>query len=110
MATLQMRFLRNLTSVCKGLLQDSGYELRHRQAGTLTFTLHLTDGACMLGADYFALACRRIRDLNDTIDKLVREKVHWERRIRKLGGPDYTQNAPCWELNGLHWPDAGSGI
>ena len=48
----------------------------------------------MLGADYFASACRRIRDLNDTINKLVREKGHWERRIRELGGPDYARNAP----------------
>ena len=37
---------------------------------------------------------RRIRDLNDVINKLVREKGHWERRIRELGGPDYARNAP----------------
>ncbi|KAK9836708.1 hypothetical protein WJX74_006476 [Apatococcus lobatus] len=36
----------------------------------------------------------RIRDLNDVINKLVREKGHWERRIRELGGPDYARNAP----------------
>ncbi|XP_063932598.1 pre-mRNA-splicing factor ISY1 homolog [Zophobas morio] len=31
----------------------------------------------------------KIRDLNDEINKLIREKRHWEYRIRELGGPDY---------------------
>ena len=31
----------------------------------------------------------RLRDLNDEINKLLREKGHWERRIVELGGPDY---------------------
>eukprot|EP00560_Eucampia_antarctica_P002426 CAMPEP_0197837668 /NCGR_PEP_ID=MMETSP1437-20131217/32839_1 /TAXON_ID=49252 ORGANISM="Eucampia antarctica, Strain CCMP1452" /NCGR_SAMPLE_ID=MMETSP1437 /ASSEMBLY_ACC=CAM_ASM_001096 /LENGTH=211 /DNA_ID=CAMNT_0043444877 /DNA_START=27 /DNA_END=659 /DNA_ORIENTATION=- len=30
-----------------------------------------------------------IRDLNDAINKLWREKYHWNRRIHELGGPDY---------------------
>ena len=30
-----------------------------------------------------------IRDLNDQINKLMREKWHWNRRIKELGGPDY---------------------
>lgn len=33
----------------------------------------------------------RIRDLNDEINKLIREKGHWERRIKELGGPDYSR-------------------
>jgi pre-mRNA-splicing factor ISY1 len=36
----------------------------------------------------------RIRDLNDEINKLMREKSHWERQIVKLGGPDYARSAP----------------
>lgn len=28
----------------------------------------------------------RIRDLNDQINKLLREKKHWEQRIKELGG------------------------
>lgn len=36
----------------------------------------------------------RIRDLNDEINKLMREKSHWERRIVQLGGPDYARTAP----------------
>ncbi|XP_023331985.1 pre-mRNA-splicing factor ISY1 homolog [Eurytemora carolleeae] len=32
----------------------------------------------------------RIRDLNDHINKLLREKMHWETRIRELGGKSYS--------------------
>lgn len=32
----------------------------------------------------------RIRELNDEINKLMREKHMWERQIASLGGPDYT--------------------
>lgn len=35
----------------------------------------------------------RIRDLNDEINKLLREKGHWERQIKTLGGPDYAVTA-----------------
>ncbi|XP_050203665.1 uncharacterized protein LOC126653774 [Mercurialis annua] len=37
---------------------------------------------------------RCLRDLNDEINKLIREKGHWERRIIELGGPNYTKHAP----------------
>lgn len=36
----------------------------------------------------------KLRDLNDEINKLLREKGHWERRIVELGGPDYGKIAP----------------
>lgn len=36
----------------------------------------------------------RLRDLNDEINKLIREKGHWEARILELGGPDYAKSAP----------------
>lgn len=32
-----------------------------------------------------------IRDLNDEINKRMREKRHWEKRIVQLGGPDYAR-------------------
>ncbi|KAL3806312.1 hypothetical protein ACHAXA_007939 [Cyclostephanos tholiformis] len=32
-----------------------------------------------------------LRDLNDDINKLFREKHHWNRRIRELGGKDYNK-------------------
>lgn len=31
----------------------------------------------------------QVRDLNDEINKLMREKLAWEHRIKELGGPDY---------------------
>eukprot|EP00262_Sarcandra_glabra_P014588 TRINITY_DN4292_c0_g1_i4.p1 TRINITY_DN4292_c0_g1~~TRINITY_DN4292_c0_g1_i4.p1 ORF type:complete len:296 (+),score=55.02 TRINITY_DN4292_c0_g1_i4:120-1007(+) len=43
----------------------------------------------------------RLRDLNDEINKLLREKVHWERRIVELGGPNYTKHgAKITDLDG----------
>lgn len=36
----------------------------------------------------------RLRDLNDEINKLLREKGHWEDRIKELGGPDYRRIGP----------------
>lgn len=36
----------------------------------------------------------KIRDLNDEINKLLREKGHWEVRIKELGGPDYGKVGP----------------
>jgi hypothetical protein len=31
----------------------------------------------------------KIRDLNDEINRLMREKHQWEKRIKELGGVDY---------------------
>ena len=36
----------------------------------------------------------KVRDLNDAINKLMREKGHWERQIKSLGGPDHFRTAP----------------
>jgi len=36
----------------------------------------------------------RIRDLNDEINKFIREKVRWERRIIELGGQNHLAQAP----------------
>jgi len=36
----------------------------------------------------------RIRDLNDEINKLLREKRHWENQISYLGGPHYRRYGP----------------
>ena len=36
-----------------------------------------------------ALGEQRIRDLNDELNEMMKEKRRWEERIRKLGGPDY---------------------
>jgi len=36
----------------------------------------------------------KLRDLNDEINKLLREKGHWEDQIKELGGPDYRKVGP----------------
>jgi len=36
-----------------------------------------------------ALGEHRLRDLNDEINKDLREKGHWEEQVKALGGPDY---------------------
>jgi pre-mRNA-splicing factor ISY1 len=36
----------------------------------------------------------KIRDLNDEINKLLREKAHWEDRVKELGGTDFKKTAP----------------
>ncbi|ERN04871.1 hypothetical protein AMTR_s00146p00098380 [Amborella trichopoda] len=43
----------------------------------------------------------RLRDLNDEINKLIREKGHWEHRIIELGGPNYAKTgAKMTDLEG----------
>ena len=44
-----------------------------------------------------------MRDLNDEINKLIREKRHWERQIKALGGPAY-KSAPVVSEEGSAVP------
>lgn len=49
----------------------------------------------------------RIRDLNDEINKLIKEKESWEDRIRELGGPDYRlQTNKLLDTEGSELPGA----
>ena len=41
---------------------------------------------------------RRIRDLNDEINRLIREKFHWERRIVELGGANLVSGLPTYSF------------
>lgn len=50
----------------------------------------------------------RTRDLNDEINKLIREKGHWERQIKALGGPDYGRSAArAVDSEALELPGSG---
>ena len=50
----------------------------------------------------------KIRDLNDTINKLLREEGHWQFRIRDLGGPDYNALEPkALDAEGRPLPGGG---
>merc|ERR1719436_22410 len=47
-----------------------------------------------------ALGEHRIRDLNDEINKDLREKKYWEEQIKTLGGADYTAQPKSEETYG----------
>lgn len=71
-----------------GSSEEGGLPPAACRAGTV---LRRERTASSLPPAHFA---RRIRDLNDEINKLIREKSHWERRIVELGGPNYAKIAP----------------
>lgn len=52
-------------------------------SSTNTLWIHFNASLIASLSDY------QVRDLNDEINKLLREKSHWERRIRQLGGAIY---------------------
>ncbi|QDS74883.1 NineTeen Complex (NTC) component [Venturia effusa] len=56
-----------------------------------------------------ALSDYQIRDLNDEINKLMREKYVWELRIRDLGGPNYMRGARVVDDEGREVPGGGKG-
>ena len=45
-----------------------------------------------------------IRDLNDEINKLMREKRHWENQIVALGGANYRRNVAMLDDDGKEVP------
>eukprot|EP01061_Rhynchopus_euleeides_P014540 TRINITY_DN2516_c0_g2_i1.p1 TRINITY_DN2516_c0_g2~~TRINITY_DN2516_c0_g2_i1.p1 ORF type:complete len:295 (+),score=108.97 TRINITY_DN2516_c0_g2_i1:61-885(+) len=49
----------------------------------------------------------KIRELNDEINKLVRERGHWQRRIKELGGPDHSLSSDSKDDGGVR--PRGSG-
>ncbi|RVX67493.1 Pre-mRNA-splicing factor isy1 [Exophiala mesophila] len=52
----------------------------------------------------------QIRDLNDEINKLMKEKWGWERRIRELGGPNYMRSGgTVFDDQGREVPGGGKG-
>ncbi|KAJ4263458.1 NineTeen Complex (NTC) component [Fusarium torreyae] len=52
----------------------------------------------------------QIRDLNDEINKLMREKHMWEIQIRNLGGPNYMRGGgKIYDEQGREIPGGGKG-
>lgn len=45
-----------------------------------------------------------VRDLNDEINKLMREKRHWENQIVALGGANYRRNVAMMDDDGKEVP------
>ena len=65
----------------------------------LTLTLSLSLGAPLAGlTDY------EVRDLNDEINKLLREKRAWENQIVALGGANYRRNVAMIDDDGKEVP------
>ncbi|KAF2144068.1 uncharacterized protein K452DRAFT_246215 [Aplosporella prunicola CBS 121167] len=56
-----------------------------------------------------ALSDFQIRDLNDEINKLMREKHMWEVQIRNLGGPNYMRGGRVVDEDGREIPGGGKG-
>ena len=57
------------------------------------YLLFIVNSAQLLSNVLAGLGEFKLRDINDEINKLLREKGHWEDRIKELGGPDYRVNA-----------------
>ena len=45
-----------------------------------------------------------VRDVNDDINKLLREKRQWENQIVALGGANYRRNVPMIDEDGKEVP------
>jgi pre-mRNA-splicing factor ISY1 len=58
-----------------------------------------------------ALSDYQVRDVNDEINKLMREKHMWEVQIRNLGGPNYTRSGggKMYDESGREIPGTGGG-
>ena len=57
-----------------------------------------------------SLSDYQIRDLNDEINKLMKEKWMWERQIRELGGPNYMRGGGrIYDDEGREIPGGGKG-
>ncbi|KAJ9391915.1 hypothetical protein DTO063F5_674 [Paecilomyces variotii] len=57
-----------------------------------------------------SLSDYQIRDLNDEINKLMREKWMWEMQIRNLGGPNYMRGGGrVYDDEGREIPGGGKG-
>ncbi|KAI8146757.1 pre-mRNA-splicing factor ISY1 [Fennellomyces sp. T-0311] len=51
-----------------------------------------------------SLSDYQVRDLNDDINKLLREKYHWEKRIKDLGGGNYYRAPKIIDSEGKEVP------
>ncbi|CRK40184.1 hypothetical protein BN1708_016784, partial [Verticillium longisporum] len=57
-----------------------------------------------------SLSDYQVRDLNDEINKLMREKYMWEVQIRNLGGPNYMRGGTkMYDEAGREIPGGGKG-
>ena len=58
----------------------------------------------MIYGEIAGLSDYEVRDVNDDINKLLREKRHWENQIVTLGGANYRRNVPMIDEDGKEVP------
>ena len=58
----------------------------------------------VLPAHIAGLGDYEVRDLNDEINKLLREKRHWENQIIALGGTNYRRSVAMLDDDGKEVP------
>lgn len=62
------------------------------------------DSFCGLTLSTAGLTDYEVRDLNDEINRLMREKRHWENQIIALGGANYRRNVSMLDDDGREVP------
>ena len=103
-----------MASACKSLrecerwrgeiLREISRKVSKIQDGPLlpsTGTLHMHNWHLLSAA---GLTDYEVRDLNDEINKLLREKRHWENQIIGLGGANYRRNVAMLDDDGKEVP------
>lgn len=65
--------------------------------------LHVSESETWSGMSA-GLTDYEVRDLNDEINKLMREKRHWENQIVALGGANYRRNVAMLDDDGKEVP------
>ena len=60
----------------------------------------------MTALENTAVGEHRLRELNDEVNKLVRTKSHWDKRIRELGGDPSKYQRHHFEVDGVELPGA----
>lgn len=73
--------------------------------GTDCFVKFSKTFSCIIMRLLASLGEHRIRELNDEINKHMRQKHYWEIRIRELGGGDYRNSrTQHYEIEGKELP------
>jgi hypothetical protein len=70
----------------------------------VNFVLSLSKLCVQESSHTAGLTDYEVRDLNDEINKLLREKRHWENQIIALGGANYRRNVAMLDDDGREVP------
>lgn len=76
------------------IIREISKKVAQIQNGQLIVRYHSKNSNFIVTVISAGLGEFRIRDLNDEINKLLREKRHWENQISALGGPHYRRYGP----------------